>query len=391
MERSELDRKTVLFKDKLLKGLKSKYYLVIVSNLENLDLCINHAIAGFPETKEGQWAFLDINVGDYVSFYYNGKIFGLFMVEDKKIENEYKNRIAISLGNIPEIIKIDDNGKERFVDPIGLRGSNDKWTAITRVKKVNGVKTNIHKFFPFRLYLNPIDNVKNEAYFIYKKGMERLGVNLIPRNNMAKSHIQVPFDNINIFFSKYLVKPSYNNLNLEYFMLCGNRHEIRNTYEKNKKGKTFKVLETIGEIAPKSQSNEHYLQALIKKLLEAYMSEELLTYFGFDSNSTFDVEYFSEQRVEAGNADLIITCDKTKTELIIEVKKVNVFEDNNELIGLTKIDQKFQNYYSIFPDNKTIRAIAGQGPNKTNGIILDKNSDGVYYIEIDSSIKLGWI
>ena len=51
--------------------IKSKYFIVVLSNQKNLDLCRQNSIAGFPETDNGQWAYLDIDIGDYISFYFN--------------------------------------------------------------------------------------------------------------------------------------------------------------------------------------------------------------------------------------------------------------------------------------------------------------------------------
>lgn len=59
------------------------YFLVSVSNRENLDLCIKHCLAGFTDSINGVWAFCEINEGDYVSFLYAAKAHNLYQVVEK--------------------------------------------------------------------------------------------------------------------------------------------------------------------------------------------------------------------------------------------------------------------------------------------------------------------
>ncbi|MGC9771022.1 hypothetical protein [Fervidobacterium islandicum] len=65
-----------------------KYYLISVSNKENLNLCVKYQLAGFPSSTNGLWSYLDIDEGDYISFLYGARIKNLYKVE-KKIA--YKN------------------------------------------------------------------------------------------------------------------------------------------------------------------------------------------------------------------------------------------------------------------------------------------------------------
>ncbi|WP_423792216.1 hypothetical protein ACPB8Q_05670 [Methanocaldococcus indicus] len=65
------------------------YYLIALSNKENLEICKKELMAGFPNSKNGFWAYLEINEGDYVSFLYGAKIHNLYKVS-KKIT--YKNK-----------------------------------------------------------------------------------------------------------------------------------------------------------------------------------------------------------------------------------------------------------------------------------------------------------
>lgn len=49
-----------------------------------MDLCIKYALAGFTDSINGLWTFLDIQIGDYVSFLYGAKAYNLYVVESKQ-------------------------------------------------------------------------------------------------------------------------------------------------------------------------------------------------------------------------------------------------------------------------------------------------------------------
>ena len=59
------------------------YFLIAVSTRHNLDLCIKHALAGFTDSISGLWTYLDIEVGDYVSFLYGARAYNLYQVAKK--------------------------------------------------------------------------------------------------------------------------------------------------------------------------------------------------------------------------------------------------------------------------------------------------------------------
>jgi hypothetical protein len=59
------------------------YFFVAVSNSENLGLCRDYALAGFPGSRNGAWSFADIREGDYVSFVYGAKAYDLYEVDDR--------------------------------------------------------------------------------------------------------------------------------------------------------------------------------------------------------------------------------------------------------------------------------------------------------------------
>ena len=67
------------------------YFLVSLSNSENLELCMKFALAGFPNTLNGVWTFSDINEGDYISFLYGARVHNLYKVENKEALKNAKN------------------------------------------------------------------------------------------------------------------------------------------------------------------------------------------------------------------------------------------------------------------------------------------------------------
>jgi len=87
---------------------KINYYLIAVSNKKNLELCMKYGLAGFTNSINGAWAFLDINVGDFISFIYGARVFNLYKVSKKiAIENAE---------NLPpwDTIKFKETGKTYY-------------------------------------------------------------------------------------------------------------------------------------------------------------------------------------------------------------------------------------------------------------------------------------
>ena len=67
------------------------YFLIAVSNRVNLDLCIKHALAGFTESINGLWTYLDIAEDDYVSFLYGARAYNLYQVVVKAAYTDAAN------------------------------------------------------------------------------------------------------------------------------------------------------------------------------------------------------------------------------------------------------------------------------------------------------------
>jgi len=129
--------------------MKPNYFLVSVSNRENLNLCVSHALAGFTNSINGLWTFYEINKGDYISFLYAARAHNLYQVIKKEAIN---NADKIS-----------------------------PWKSVTF--KMSG-KT---YYFPFRLKLKPVREfneplVRNEFSYVAE--------NLLLRGGYRKTHFQ---------------------------------------------------------------------------------------------------------------------------------------------------------------------------------------------------------
>ncbi len=55
----------------------ARYFLLAVSTRENLELCRRYCLAGTTNSDSGVWAYIEVKVGDYVSFLYGAKVFAL--------------------------------------------------------------------------------------------------------------------------------------------------------------------------------------------------------------------------------------------------------------------------------------------------------------------------
>lgn len=60
------------------------YFLTSVSNKTNLDSCLKYALAGFTNSINGLWTFVEIQEGDFISFLYGARIFNLYKVVGKE-------------------------------------------------------------------------------------------------------------------------------------------------------------------------------------------------------------------------------------------------------------------------------------------------------------------
>lgn len=129
--------------------MKHSYFLISVSNRKNLDLCIKYALAGFTNSINGVWTFLDIREGDFVSFLYGAKAYNLYEVESK------------------EAIKNAENASPW--PPVTFRQSGKTY------------------YFPFRLQLKPIRKFEES---LVKVEFNYVAENLLLRGGYRRTHFQ---------------------------------------------------------------------------------------------------------------------------------------------------------------------------------------------------------
>ncbi len=126
-----------------------EYFLVSVSTRENLELCEKHALAGFTNSINGLWTFLDIDEGDFMSFLYGARVYNLYRVLRKEA---FKNADRLP-----------------------------PWPPVTF--KMSG-KT---YYFPFRLHLEQ-ERVLNEP--MVRPEFAYVAENLLLRGGYRKTHFQ---------------------------------------------------------------------------------------------------------------------------------------------------------------------------------------------------------
>ena len=128
---------------------KPSYFLISVSTYENLQICIKHALAGFPSGESGAWTFCEIEEGDLVSFLYGARAHNLYRVTKREALCDAK-----------------------LLPP---------WKPLTFRE------TGKTYFFPFRLQLEPIrifSELLVRAEFAY------VAENLLLRGGYSKTHFQ---------------------------------------------------------------------------------------------------------------------------------------------------------------------------------------------------------
>lgn len=328
---------------------RPKYFIVLLSTRENLEICRNHRMAGFPDTENGRWAFVDIELGDYVSFYHSYHLYDLCQVKAKNIPNHYRLREA--LGTEPR-------------DPVPV-DSSTSWKAI---KTKNG-----YLYFPYRLELNRLEETDFDPMVVFKRKFVHLGANLIPRGSLRKTHFQVPVENISrIFDDRSYSQDQLVGSGLNWFIET----------ERRKRGKRGAAIRTIADVT----SRETLLQALAKKILETIWSS-VCSKFGMEES----VELLSEQAVVGGEADIAAITEKSS--LLIEVKRnpMAKYQKSGDVLLTRKgTEAKSQvcGYEPLWRTQKLKRGILGINNSDESKLRIMEIEDRLYLIEIDGATPL---
>ncbi len=245
------------------------YFLISVSNKQNLLLCKKYALAGFTNSLNGVWTFCEINEGDFISFLYAAKVHNLYRVEKKvAFENAHK------LGPW---------------EPITFTISRKTY------------------YFPFRLFLKPLRKFEES---LVRPEFSYIAENLLIRGGYRKTHFQADQTTLQSVSQMGKLFPSVNVEKLEI------------------KEKTFIPRFTVD----KEKINIPYIfpfrEVILQSLIRHYLSnlrnlKKFLNDVNVDKLKPSRLEVLSEKALPEGHIDLLIKeaipLGESKS-IIIEVK-----------------------------------------------------------------------
>lgn len=228
------------------------YFLISVSNRENLELCQRYALAGFTNSGSGVWTFEEVEAGDYISFLYGAKAHNLYQVEEK--------------------LAIENAESMPPWKPITFRPSGRTY------------------HFPFRLQLKPVRRFEES---LVRSEFAYVAENLLLRGGYRRTHFQADqttLQNVSqmgsVFEGKVeeLETPKYATFTPRF---TRNRGDVRNPF-------VFLFQEFI-------------LQAIIRQHLSDYgRLGKLLKAIGVDTLDAKNLEVLGEKALPTGNVDILL-------------------------------------------------------------------------------------
>jgi len=257
------------------------YFLISVSNRKNLELCIKYAMAGFTNSINGAWTFVEINEGDFISFLYGAKAYNLYKVRQK-----------IALKNAENI---------------------SPWPPVTFSMSGNTY------YFPFRLLLEPIRKLEEplvRAEFAY------VAENLLLRGGYRRTHFQA--DQTTLQSVSQMGERWKDSIDA-FDYSAHETFELRFTKNRSlvKKPEIFLFQELI-------------LQSLIRKYLSGHDNlQEILCNFAIDL-SPHKLEILGEKALPEGHVDLFL-----KESIPIGESKKIVIEVKTSTASQKDVDQVF--------------------------------------------------
>jgi len=225
------------------------YFLVSVSNRKNLELCMKYLLAGFTNSINGLWTYLDIEEGDYISFLYGARVRNLYKVVRKVAYKDAEN-----LPPWP---------------PVTFRISGNTY------------------YFPFRLIL------KQEKEFdepMVRPEFSYVAENLLLRGGYRKTHFQA--DTITFYNVSEMGKPF--NGNTDSLDFKAETFEPKITFRRE-----------LQKIPERFYFKELILQSLVRKKLRGSIFSEILDYLGID-NKPDEFEILGEKALPEGFVDIFI-------------------------------------------------------------------------------------
>lgn len=227
------------------------YFLISVSNKNNLNLCIRYAMAGFTNSINGAWTFVEIRKGDYISFLYGAKAYNLYQVKDK----------------------------------IAFKNAKDlpPWPPVTFSMSGNTY------YFPFRLFLKPIRKfieplVRAEFSFVAE--------NLLLRGGYRRTHFQADQTTLQAVSQMGDLYPD----KLNKFEFTDYR--------------TFGLKFTRNSKIQKTPEIFRFVELILQSAIKQYLSIESNMRDFLDQAkiilSTADLEVLSEKALPEGHIDILI-------------------------------------------------------------------------------------
>ncbi len=228
------------------------YFLIAVSNRENLQLCLRYAVAGFTSSANGLWAFVDVQEDDFVSFLYGARVFNLYRVANKAA---YKHADKLPPWR-----------------PVTFQPSGRTY------------------YFPFRLGLQPVRTFEEplvRAEFAY------VAENLLLRGGYRKTHFQA------------------DQTTLQAISEMGRTFSGRVEELRLDSTETFTPCLTTTRANVRVPEvflfREVFLQALVRRHLSSQVNlRRLLSAAGVDGLDAGGLEVMSEKAFPEGHVDLLI-------------------------------------------------------------------------------------
>ncbi len=246
------------------------YFLVAVSNRENLDLCLRYGLAGFTSSASGLWTYLDIREGDFVSFLYGARVFNLYEVVTKTC---YLN--AQDLPPWPSVT----------FEPSGRT-----------------------YYFPFRAQLRPIRTFDER---LVRMEFAYVGENLLLRGGYRKTHFQADQTTLQAVSEMGTLAEQ----ECESLDLGG--------------AATFTPLLTSEKSQAKEPEVYLFKELFLQAIVRSYVSRgknlsTLLVGTGLADHKVDDLEVLSEKAFPEGHVDLLVkeaTPKGVSKKVVIEVKR----------------------------------------------------------------------
>lgn len=281
---------------------RHNYYLIAVSNKENLKLCKKYGIAGFMNSINGAWTYLDINVGDFLTFIYGARAYNLYKVSKK---------LAIkNAENLPP------------------------W------KEIKFRETGNTYYFPFRFELQLIREF-NEPIVRYE--FSYVAENLLLRGGYRKTHFQADqttLQNVSSMGKQATkqtqkIKYPYELELYDNVMICFDKEKINIP-------RTYKFVELfLQSIIKHFLSNKNNLSNFLKELRFENLNFEVLSEKALPQGH---VDLLLKEAIPIGSSKQIVIEIKTGKASLKDLEQLKAYlsEIGNECLGGVLIANNFQ-------------------------------------------------